>query len=51
MVEIEAQTIRRDQRAGLAGMLTQYLVQRGMQEVGRGVIAHDIVAAAHVHLG
>ena len=32
-------------------MFTQHLVQRGVQEMGRGVIAHDIVAAAHVHLG
>ena len=37
--EVEAQAVRRDQRAGLAHALAQHLAQRRVQQVGRGVVA------------
>ena len=48
---IEAQMIRRDQRAGLAHVVAQHLTQRGVQQMGRGVVARRVVAAAALHNG
>ena len=49
--EVKAQAVGRHQRACLAGVLAQFLAQFGMQQVGGGVVAHDITAALCVHLG
>ena len=51
MGKVEAQPVGRDQRAGLAGMLAQHGVQLGVQQVGGGVVAHDILAAGRVDPG
>ena len=37
--EIEAQIIRRDQRASLFDVSSENLAQRGVEQVGRGVMA------------
>ena len=49
--EVEAQPVGGDQRAGLAGMLAQHAAQLGVQQVGGGVVAHDVLAALGVHPG
>jgi hypothetical protein len=47
--EIEAQAAGIDHAAGLLDMLAQHLAQRGVQQVGGGVVAHGIAPALHVH--
>ena len=51
MGKVEAQPVGRDQRAGLAGMLAQHGVQLGVQQVGGGVVAHDVAPALDIHRG
>ena len=48
MGEVEAQAVRRDQRAGLAHVRAEHLAQGGVQDVGAGVVAHDVAAQALV---
>ena len=43
--EVEAQAVRRHQRALLLHMRAQDFAQRGVQQVRGGVIAADVVAA------
>ena len=50
MREIEAQAIRRNQRAGLRGMRTKYIAQRVVQQVRGSVVAHHIAAALGVDI-
>ncbi len=45
MREVEAQPIRRDQRALLLDMRAQHLAQRSMQQVRGRVVGHDGLAA------
>ncbi len=49
MVEVEAQTVRRDEGTRLTRVPAQHLTQRGMKQMRRGVVAHDVVPALHVH--
>ena len=43
--------IGRDERAGLPHMVAQHLPQRGVQQVGGGVVAGGVVATATLHDG
>ena len=49
--EIEAQAARVDDAAGLLDVRAEHLAQRGVQQVGRGVVAHGGVAQIGVDLG
>ena len=49
--EVEAQAIRRDERAGLLDMRAEHLPQRRVEQVRRGVIAPRRVAEPVVHDG
>ena len=49
--EVEAQAVRRDQRALLADVVAEHLAQRGVQQVRRGVVAPDRLAALAVDGG
>ena len=51
MGEVKAQAVWRYQRACLAGVLTQHRAQLGVQQVGGGVVAHDVAPALHIHAG
>ena len=44
VVEVKAQTVGGYQRAGLARVLSQHLVQGRVHQVGGGMVAHDVVA-------
>ena len=46
--EVEAQVVRRDQRAGLASALADDVAQRPMQQVRAGVVAHGVRAPVRV---
>ena len=48
--EVEAQPVGRDQRALLRDVVAQHLAQRLVQQVGRGMVAADVAAAAHDRL-
>ncbi len=47
--EVEAQLVGAHRRAGLAHVGAEPLAQRGVQQVGRSVVAHGRVAAIGVH--
>ena len=47
--EVEPQPLRLHQRPLLGHMLAQHLAQRGMQQVGRGVVAGDVAAPLGIH--
>jgi len=49
MGEVEAQPVGGDERARLARVVTQDAVERGVQQVGGGVVAHDVPPSAGVH--
>ena len=49
--EVEAQIFGRDERACLTGMVAEDFVQRLVQQMRGGVIAHDVVTAGCVHFG
>ena len=49
--EVEAQVVGRDQRALLAHVVAQHRAQRGVQQVGRGVVAPDGLPALAVDGG
>ena len=51
MAEVEAQPIGRDERTRLLHVRTEHLAQRPVQDVGRGVVAADAVAADAVDRG
>jgi hypothetical protein len=47
--EVEAQAVGMDRRAGLLDVGAEDLAERGVEEVGSGVVAADGVAAFSVH--
>ena len=49
--EVEAQALRRDERAGLPGPLADDVAQGAVEEVGAGVVAHRARPALGVDLG
>ena len=49
--EVEAQPIRRDERAGLAHVRAQPLAQRGVQQVRGGVVAARRIASVGIDIG
>ena len=49
--EVEAQAVGGDQRPGLPGVGAEDVMQGGVQQVGGGVVAHDVLAPAGVHRG
>ena len=49
--EVEAQVVRRHERAGLAGPLPDHVPQRSMEQVRAGVVAHRVGPPVGVHLG
>ncbi len=49
--EVKAQMGGRNERTCLPRMVAEDFVQRLVQQVRGGVIAHDVVAADHVHFG
>jgi len=49
MGKVEAQPLRRHQRAFLADMLAQYLAQRGMQQMGGRMVGHHRLPALAIH--
>ncbi len=51
VAEVEAQPVRADVRAGLLDVGAEHLAQRPVQDVGRGVVAADRVAARSVDRG
>ena len=51
VAEVEAQPVRADERAGLLHVRAEHLAQRPVQDVGRGVVAADRVAARAVDRG
>ena len=51
MRKVEAEPIRRDQRAFLLHMIAQLVTQGGVQQVGGGVVARDVVAALAFNSG
>ncbi len=48
VAEVEAQPVGPHQRAGLLDVVAEHLAQRGMQQVGGGVVAPDGVAPVDV---
>ncbi len=50
MGEVEAQLVGSDPRSGLLDVQAQYLAQGGMQHVGGGVVAGDLLAPGLVDL-
>ncbi len=48
MGEVEAEAIGSDQRTCLPSVLAEHAVQRGVEQVGGGVVAHDVPAPAGV---
>jgi hypothetical protein len=46
--KVEAQAIRRDERARLVHVIAQHVLQRALEEVGRGVVVLDARAAVGV---
>ncbi len=51
MSEVEAQAVGRDQRTRLPRVFAEHVVKRLVEQVGRGVVAHDVVAALCIHAG
>ena len=51
MAEVEAQPVRGDERTLLFHVAAQHLAQRGMEQVGRGVVEHDMLAPVAVDGG
>ena len=51
MGEVEAQIVRRHQRAFLLHMVAQHVTQGGVHQVGGRVITHDGATAIHIHVG
>ena len=51
MREVEAQPVRRHQRALLAHVVAQHRAQGGVEQVGGGVVPADGLAARHVDGG
>ena len=49
MHEVEAQSIRRDQRATLGDVIAEHLAKRLVQQMRRGVIAANFVSSAGIH--
>ena len=50
-VEVEAEAVGRDERAGLADVLAEDLTQGGVEDVSGGVVAHRVAAAGLVDAG
>ena len=48
--EIEARTLRIDQRAFLHDVITQHFAQRGMQQMRRGVVPYHALARYRIHM-
>lgn len=51
MGKIEAESIGIDQRTLLGNVVAEYRAQRGMQQVGRGMVAGRSLAGGAIHLG
>jgi hypothetical protein len=49
--EIEAQALRRNQRAGLTDMFSGEIAQLAVQQVGGGVVSHGVTPTQSVYCG